>query len=324
MSIRIRFERLFLALPMLAALLGGCVAIQPFPNYARSGDSITLAVGSQEEMTRANTQVSLISDAAPANVVDVTNNISSIFRLYADRSSRVYAPDHSNADINFRYLHHEQWQTVIALNLPQGLPTGPATVRVQTTAPQPHPLEEGMLGPYPDVNTVSIRVEILPGVGSPNPLQYKTTYGGTLNGSYADLQPTRQALVKPPVEDPQGLWTATYGAIEMKLNLPLADVNTGTLTENNLRVVTQEISNYTRSKLQTTWALNGNVLTVLFISASGKIRYYEPRFSIVAQSADFSAAPTILSISYFDLNGNAVAGPPSADYSVSLTGVLFY
>jgi hypothetical protein len=305
-------------------ILNGCVAIQPFPNYARSGDTITLAVGSQDGMTRINTQAWFTSDASPANEIDITQNIRSIFKLYADRTSQMYSPDHGNADINFRYLHHEQWQTVIALDMPQGLPVGPGTVRVETAASQPQPLETGIFGPYPDVNTVSIRVEILPGIGSSNPLQYKTTYGGTLNGSYTDLQPARQALVKPPVEDPQSNWTTTYGAIELKVNLPMADVNTGTLTENNLRVVTQEVSNYTRSKLQTTWSLNGNVLTVLFISANGKIQYYEPRFSVVAQSADFSATPTLLSVSYFDVNGNVAAGPALADYSVSLAGISFY
>jgi hypothetical protein len=313
-----------MAMPILLALLSGCVAIQPFPNYARPGDTITLAVGSQDGMNRQNTQVWFTSDANPANPVEVTSGIRSIFNLYADKGSRVYSPNNNNADTNFRYLHHEQWQTVIALDLPQALPTGPGTVRIQTTVPQPRPLESGMFGDYPDVNTVSVRIEILPGTGTPNPLDYKTAYGGTLGGNYSDLQAARQALVRPPVEDPQGAWNATYGAIELKINLPLADINSGTLSENNVRVVTQDVTTYTRSKLQMTWSLSGNTLTVLFISASGKIRYYEPRFSIMADAANFTATPAMLSVQYFDVNGNAVNGPGISDYSVNVTGLPSY
>jgi hypothetical protein len=239
--------------------------------------------------------------------------------LFADRGSPVYSPN-SDAAVNFGYLHREQWLTIVALDLPQGLPVGPATIQVQTSVQQPHPVEPGVWAEYPDLNGVSIRMEILPGTGAPNPLKYKTIFGGTLSGSYASVQPQRQALIRPPAEDPQGLWTATYGAMEIRLNLPLADTSSGALTENNIRIAVQDITGFTQSKLQTTWSLAGNELRVLFISSSGKIKYYEPRFSIVAENADFTATPTILSVNYFDVNGNAVSGPATTNYSISLHG----
>lgn len=305
---------------LLMLWLGGCVAIQPFPNYARSGDTVTLAVGPQDGMNRANTQVWFTSDATPSSPMNISSNVRSIFNLFADRGSPVYSPN-SDAAVNFGYLHREQWLTIVALDLPPGLPTGPATIQVQTTAPQPHPVEPGITAHYPDVNTTPIRIEILPGTGAPNPLKYKTIYGGTLSGNYASVQPQRQALVKPPAEDPQGLWGTTYGAIELRINLPLADLSGGALTENNIRIAAQDITGFTRSKLQITWSLTGNELKILFISSSGRIKYYEPRFSIVAENADFTATPTILSINYFDVNGNAVNGPATTNYSISLQGV---
>jgi hypothetical protein len=319
----IRVKHLFSALPILMTMLNGCIAIQPFPNYARSGDTITLAVGPQDGMNKANTQVLFTSDAAPSSPLNISSSVRSIFNLFADRGSPVYSPN-SDAVINFGYLHREQWLTIVALDLPQDLPTGPATIQVQTTVQQPHPVEPGVWAEYPDVNTVPIRIEILPGTGAPNPLKYKTIYGGTLSGSYASVQPQRQALVKPPAEDPQGLWGTTYGAIELRISLPLTDLSGGTLTENNIRIATQDITGFTRSKLQTTWSLAGNELKVLFISSSGRIKYYEPRFSIVAENADFTATPTILSVDYFDVNGNAVNGPATTNYSISLQGVVAY
>lgn len=307
----------YLILVLWLGTLSGCIAVQPFGNYARPGDTITLAVGSQDGMTKANTSVVFVPDSSPSTSIDVSSGIRAIFKLYADKVSRVYSPNNSNAGINFSYLRHENWQTVIALDLPTSLPVGPGTFQVQTTVPQPG-------GVYPDVNTVPIRIEILAGTGAPNPLQYKTIYGGTLSGSYSDLQAARQAQVVPPATDPQNRWTTPYGAVQLQFNLPLTDVNTGTLTENNVRVVVQDITTYTRSKLQMTWSLSGNTLTVLFLSANGGMQYYEPRFSIMADSADFTGTPTILSASYFDVNGNVVAGPAAADYSISVTGLPPY
>lgn len=307
----------YLILILWLGALSGCIAIQPFGNYARPGDTITLAVGSLDGMTKANTKVFFVPDSSPSTSIDVSSGIRAIFKLYADKGSRVYSPNNNNAAINFGYLYHENWQTVIALDLPTSLPVGPGAMKVQTTVPQPG-------GAYPDVNTVPIRMEILAGTGAPNPLQYETVYGGTLSGSYSDLQTARQALVTPPTSDPQSRWTTPYGAVQLQFNLPLADVNTGTLTENNVRVVTQDITTYTRSKQQMTWSLSGNTLTVLFISANGKMQYYEPRFSIMADSADFTGTPTILSVSYFDVNGNVAAGPAPADYSVSVIGLPPY
>jgi len=300
-------------------MLTACVAIQPFPNYARPGDTITLAVGPQDGMTKANTRVWFTSDVTPSSPIEITSSVRSIFNLYADRGSPVYSP-YSDGATNFGYLHREQWLTLIALDLPQGLSTGPATIQVQTTVQQPHPVEPGVFAVYPDVNTVPIRIEILPGTGAPNPLKYKTIFNGTLSGSYASVQPQRQALVKPPAEDPQGLWTTTYGAIEIRINLPLADLTNGTLTENNIRIAAQDVTGFTRSKLQTTWSLAGNELKVLFISSSGKIKYYEPRFAIVAENANFTATPTILSVNYYDVNGTAVSGPATTAYSISVLG----
>lgn len=314
---------LSLAIPFLMAALSGCISVQPFANYARPGDTITLSVGPQDGMTKGNTRVWFTPDSNPGGPIEVTSGVKAIFNLYADKGSFAYSPNNGNADLNFRYLHHEPWLTVIALDLPQGLPVGPGAMQVQTTAAQPRALESGNFGPYPNINTVSARIEILPGTGAPHPLQYRTTYGGTLNGNLTDVATAHQALIKPPVEDPQNQWTATYGAVEMKLTLPLADKNTGLLTEDNLRLVTQDVATYTRSKLQVSWSLNGNQLTVLFLSSAGKIKYYEPRFSVVAESAIYSATPTITSVRYFDMNGNAMSGPAISNYVVAVKGAIY-
>ena len=308
---------------VLAAGLAGCAAIQPFPHIARAGDTIILAVGSQTGMGKNNTQIWFYPDADPANPIDLNPGIRTFFRLYADRSSWAYSPNNADATTNFHYLHHEPWQTVVALDLPAGLPEGPGTVRIETTAPQPRPLDPGDPDVYPDLNTIDIRLEILPGVGSPNPLQYKTLYGGTLSGDLKELKPMRQALVEPPVEDPGAGWP-TFAAVEFKLSLPMLDADGLTPTEKNLRVVPQDVSAFTDSRIQMTWSFDGSTLTVLFLSAGGNIRYYEPRFGAVAEYAYFTDVPILTSVRYFDIDGNEITGPAVADYTVALKGRQYW
>jgi hypothetical protein len=61
----------------------------------------------------------------------------------------------------------------------------------------------------------------------------------------------------------------------------------------------------------------------MLLSPTGKLRYYEPRFSIVPinnqdQVISFAGTPTITSVRYFDINGNQVAGPLPSDFVVQL------
>ncbi|HFD80724.1 MAG TPA: hypothetical protein ENK05_10095 [Gammaproteobacteria bacterium] len=308
---------------LLACLtaMAGCTAIQPFPMAARAGDTITLAVGSQDGMDRSNTTVSFTSDS-DLIPVDLSPGIRSIFNLYADKASNSYSPSISNVDTNFRYLHHEPWQTVIVLDLPATLALGPGKIRVQTTAPQPvGALEPGYNGTYPDLNTVDIGMEILPGSGTSNPFRYKTVFDGTLTGNLRDLEPTRQALVRPPKTDANGQWPTPFGAIEIKMNMPMTDMSgTGIVDDSSVRLVTQDVSMFTSSKAQASWSYDGSTFTIMFISTSGQLQYYEPRFSVMAETADFTSTPTITSIRYFDMNGNETTGPAITDYSVMLLG----
>jgi hypothetical protein len=305
-------------------VLSGCTGVNPFPLAARGGDTITLPVGSQDGMDKSNTTVSFTSDL-DATPVDLTGNIRAIFNLYADKTSYSYSSTTQFNDDNFRYLHHEPWQTVIALDLPNGLQLGPGKVRVQTTVPQAtNALEPGYTGTYPDLNTVDIGLEILPGTGSPTLFRYKTLFNGTLDSTLSDLEPGRQALVRPPVADPTNQWAATFGAIEFKVAVPMTDVSgTGIIDNTSVRLVTQDVSMFTDSNAHSSWYFDGSELTVMYISNTGQMYYYEPRFSVMAEKAEFNSVPMITSVRYFDVNGNEITGPAISDYSISLIGPSF-
>jgi hypothetical protein len=301
-------------------VVSGCTAINPFPQAARSGDTVALAVGSQEGMTKLNTQVYFTPDSPPGSApINITSGVRSIFSIFADPTSTAYSKTNTNSNLNFQYLHREQGQTVIALDLPT-LPVGTGIINVTTSVPQPVPLENNPgLGAYPDLNSIDIPFEILSGTGTSNPFDYATTFGGTLTGNLLHLRPRHQALVKPPLSDFSSNWANTFGAIELVMDLPMVD-DGGTVTEDSIRVVAQNLDNFTDSRAQMTWSYDGTDLKVIFISATGKLQYYEPRFAVVGETADFTTTPVISSVNYYDVNGSPAVGPLPVDYSVQVFG----
>jgi hypothetical protein len=300
-------------------LISGCTSLAPFPIAARSFDTIALAVGSQEGMTKVNTQVFYTPISPPGAPVNITSGVRSIFNIFADPTSNAFSKTNTNTNLNFKYLHREEGQTVIALDLPS-LPVSTGVINVTTTVPQPVPLESGSgLYAYPDLNTINIPFEILAGTGSPNPFDFATTFGGTLAGNLALLRPRHQALVKPPLSDFSSNWPTTFGAIELVMNLPMVDDN-GPVTEDSIRVVAQDMNSFTDSRAQMTWSYNGTDLKVIFISTTGKLQYYEPRFAVVGETADFTSTPVISSATYYDINGIPAVGPLPVDYNVQVFG----
>lgn len=300
--------------------LGGCVSFQAHPLAERSGDTISIALGSQYVMNKVNTQIFYYSDSAPTVPIEITSGIVNFFNLYADKTSYAYSPNNANLKNNFDYYRREVWQTTAVIDLPTSLPVGTGLIKVQTTLPQPVMLDSTKTAfPYPDVNTVDIALEILPGTGVKNNFDFSTTSGGVLPGQLADLVLQRQAVIQPPVTDVTGPWP-NFGAIQFDVDLSVATGDLAPLSEQHIRVVAQDVTTFTDSKMQLSWRLNGNVLTVIFLSAPAKIQFYEPRFTIVLENSDFIVTPSISSIQYFDMNGASTIGPAISDYMIDVKG----
>ena len=143
---------------IIAGFFGtGCTALKTFPQAARGGDTIALAVGSPDGMTRANTTATFTSDS-DGIPIDITANIRSIFKLYADKASSIYAKFSTTASI-VNTSGHEPWVTIVALDLPTGLSTGPGQIQFNTPAAYP------TIGSH--INNFPVALEILPGTGTP-------------------------------------------------------------------------------------------------------------------------------------------------------------
>ncbi len=300
-----------LAVSIIFIALSGCTALNTFPQAARSGDTVALAVGSADGMTRANTTAYFVSNSNSTQY-DLTPTIRGIFNLYADKTSSVYNLG-SDAVHVVNTSGHEQWITIMALDLPQGLPIGPGSVHITTTATYP------TIGSH--INNKPINLEILPGTGTSDNLSYEFGLGASMTGDLTQLEAVPHAQIIPAF--PLSTTWPTYGAIEMKLHVP---TSAGTsLQPPALRVLPDDLSIATWSNLNTIYHHDSNQdLTIMLMSPTGKLQYYESRFAIALRfdpndaSFNFVGTPVISSVNYYDVNGNTVAGPPISDFSVQM------
>jgi len=194
-------------LGLIAALFAGCASMQSMSSYARTGDTITVAVGGTEE---SNVLVDVLKKEDI--VITITDSSAASFPVKLKRLFRVY-PDYSS-----RYIYHSgetgnnfvssyvppmigQWMAVIDLVDPLTdaspvLAVGMATLSVSSVTQlvngkqySPYALDNGNLG--------AIQIEILPGQGVLN----------TLNDvdivSYhplAEIEPMEQIIVEPSAD----------------------------------------------------------------------------------------------------------------------------
>ena len=170
----------------------GCSGVQPLPTAARSGDTVALGIGTIRGLGHDDVTVTLTSDANPNNPVDLTPGVRSVFNLYPDPVSEAARYSAANN------LGHSM-QTMIVLDLPTGLPTGPATIHIDTAVDPT----------LPDISDQSI--EILPGTGQPHAFEDAWNLAEVLDIS--SLEPLLHGIIT--VTEPGGTGIA---AVEFEID----------------------------------------------------------------------------------------------------------
>jgi len=278
-------------------LLQACVALQSFPTVARSGDTITLAVGSVEGMTKTNTTLTYTPDSTGVPIPIPASSLRAIVPIYPDKRTNAWIS--SSATLVDELSGHGSWLTVLVIDLPV-LPEGSGVINVQTTAVSPLNAS--------NINDENISLEILPGTGTPATFDYKAFAGaGPQTSSLSDVEVLPHYLIKPDYVFTSS-WP-TYGAIEIKV--------TGTLTgasesvyNNAMYVVLDDKDTNILSHLQMDWVRNGNTTTINIVSTNGSLKSYQARLSMLfTQSSIIYSSPPIVTVKYFDINGLEVAGP---------------
>lgn len=303
-----------LVISLVLLVSAGCVGIQSFPHTARAGETITLAIGSGVDVNRGNTTISYTPDDPTMPVVDLTPHIVGLFKLYPDKSSYAWLDSQYTAVVPLR-ARHEPWQNSVAINLPVTLPdsspfpVGPGRIQVTTTADY----DLGTSGST-SPNDVTVALEVLPGTGEPFPGQYDKN--GVFTGDYADLEPQPQVVIRAEES------VVTCGAVELILDIPMRQGDGVTLVHENAIEVFREHINYgaitvppfKSSQAQVNWRRTGDDLALYFTSPIG-MPSFEIASSVVLRNSRLgnhfvsAPGPSVKSITYYDLDGNVIAGP---------------
>jgi len=277
----------FLFTVVIAFFLQGCVATQSFPTVARGGDTITLAVGSPDGMTKSNTTVQFVSDV-DSSIVSLP--IRSVIRLRPDQTSKT-ALFNGFVDAQDNYTIHSQWLTVLVIDLPEGLTIGAGHVDINTAA---------TYGALPvGVNDIPVSIEIIEGTGVRNDFNYNNNFGDVGAGNLSALESLPQAVFRTPYL----AWTQIlFAAAEVKINLPLGSVQTS-----DIRVVADDF--YTKNaqdQVQMNWSRIDDELTVNFVSPSATMEPLQLRFSVVLSPGNTfitEPEPSVVSVKLYDANG---------------------
>jgi len=304
---------------MLMMLLGGCVAVQPFPNAARSGDTVTLAVGSADGMNEANTVVEFYPDPVgdPSNFTTIP--VREIIKIYPDKTSQTWLSDTA---VIPRRSSHGPWLSIVVADLP-ALPVGTGGVmRVSTNGQVLYP----RFAATP--NGTDIPMTILSGTGTPNDFYFRDSDStDPITGNLGKLGSLFQVIVKPEVPAEGQAEDVSFGAIEMSVTIPIAELGGGVVLDEGIAVVLDDQPQNTLNQTNLIWKRSGDVFDIMLISPKGMYGH-EARVSVVPRWPEYlygvNGTPVLNSITYYNLNGDLHTGPlPAMPEVVSITNPNF-
>ncbi|HEY9200982.1 MAG TPA: hypothetical protein VIQ81_05245 [Gammaproteobacteria bacterium] len=293
---------ILLVVAVFLSSLQGCVSVQSFPTAARAGDTITLAVGSQDGLTANTVQVLYFAEGQSTSR-DLTPNIRSVFKVMPDKTS--YTWQYKAGDLN-AYSGHRPWLNVIALDLPEDLPVGNGYFKIVLgdTVIEPNPSYVAPVEPE------QIAVEILPGDGSPSLFQYKpyAFFSSPSNGNLGDLESIRRVVLRY-IGDPN-YNGEEVAAAEYRIKIPV-NGDPADLSDSDIRVVWDDKPGDEIMQVQLSWSRQYDELTVNVVTNAPpgtQYRVKRIRFSVMVASngLDSAVAPQLLSYRYFDLYGNKI------------------
>ncbi|MES2354416.1 MAG: hypothetical protein V4568_08420 [Pseudomonadota bacterium] len=280
---------LLLGAALLALTLGACSSPNSFTTAARSGDTIVLAIGWNKDVKRSELTVSITPTGGGAPIVYSPGDarVRSVANMYPDPASRLVvgtetaqsmgtnASTLGNAINNSVTGQDKDWgQTIVVLDLPTSMPTGPATIAFSKAGTSLAP---------------NINITILSGPGVPN----------TFAGSSAP--PTTTADMLASLERGPSYAVSFNGATVVPHAIQL-DLN-HTAGTGKTWVVNP------RGDLKSaTWNDTGSKITVMLTPVNGKTLGNLAHFKFYVSGGVTGVAYASSSLKAYDINGNAITG----------------
>jgi len=137
--------KLIFSLVLLLPLIAGCSGVQTFPNMARAGDTVSIAMGWQKRFKRNNTTVTITPSVGEPVVYQPDDPaVRAIINFYPDPLSNVVVGTKIKNDtffnnglaygtlINTNYTDGDMdwWQTIAFVDLPSTIAVGEANIQL--------------------------------------------------------------------------------------------------------------------------------------------------------------------------------------------------
>lgn len=261
----------------------GCSGVQPLPTAARGGDTVALGIGTIRGLGHNDVTVTLTSDANPNTPVDLTPGVRSVFNLYPDPVSEAARYSVANN------LGHSM-QTMIVLDLPAGLPTGPASIHVDT-AQDPT---------LPDISDQTI--EILPGTGQPHAFEDAWNLAEVLDIS--SLEPLLHGIITVTEPGESGI-----AAVEFEIDYDETVIDGKQLQAVVVPKDMLDLSGQPKTFYPSiTWATDGDRMRVQLLCANCAIPQQFFRVHVIYPPDSPDPALNLVDATAWNATGSEVAG----------------
>jgi hypothetical protein len=279
--------------------LSGCTSVNTFPTIARPGDTVSMMIGGSEQARKSNVSATLTDASGHVWDLNALGLVRSVFNLRTD--SRAYGAHYSsNLDSNISWLFgHEPVQTVMIIDIPSAAMPGQATVQVGLSGFSDN--SSGYSNPH-------IGLQIIPGVGASDTLQYKSAYGIT-NTDFTALEPAPNAKLT------FGTGATLIGAASLVIGFDSMVVNPIDLNVYAPESTVRYSPAFGATQRMVYWHQDGTKLYVDLIAPQGIAPIYLQLFVVHPRGLTGLPAFNILSAQVYGTDGNTIPVVPTLTYS---------
>ena len=281
-------------------LLQGCAGVNTFPTMARAGDTVSLMVGGSEDARK---------DAISITLIDFNDNEWDLQALGLVRTVFSVRPDGLSEGLNYSsYLDlalpwlfgHEAIQTILVIDVPDGVAPGLASVNVSTNTTD----NSAGIG-----TNYIINLEIIAGTGSTDNFLFKHPIEGDASTDFSRLEPLPYGKIS-------FLPDTIIGAASFVVDFDETIVNSDSLTlyvpQSTVR--NPDTGNLDKVQRMVNWRQDGQQFFIDIVAPQGINSVYLNMY--ILHPRGLSGVPdfNLLSAQIYDINGNLISLSPVFEY----------
>lgn len=196
---------------IIISIIQSCASVSTFPTIARAGDTVSIMIGGSEKANKTSISV-ILEDSSGLNwnLTDL-GLVRSVFNLRTEgRAVGNHYSTYLESYISWEN-GHEPVQTVLVIDIPDGVSNGYATLNIDTNVDDD---SSGISLPY------TVNVEIVPGVGSSDQFLRQSFVGNQYDVDFSRLEPAPHAKITYGVDAAQKI-----GAVSLVVDFDETVVN---------------------------------------------------------------------------------------------------